>query len=282
MNINKLLFKTARLYPDEWYVKTIFKHFLGYELDLNNPVTFNEKINWLKLYDHNPLYTMLADKYEVKKYVASLIGNEHVVPNIGVWQTAGEIDFSSLPKQFVLKATHDSGGICICRDKNEFDVEAAKKKLSKSLRTNCYYHEREWVYKDIPPRIIADKFLDDHSGHELQDYKFWCFNGVPRIMYCTNKAGSIYENFYDMDFNPLPISRGFMVMADLEKPSGFSKMKEFATMLSKDIPFVRVDFFEVDEIVYFGEYTFYDWGGLKRFSDFEWDKKLGSYITLPR
>lgn len=272
----------AHLLSDKAYVKLVYKLRMNKELNLAHPQSFNEKLNWLKLYDRYPLYSLLADKYEVKEYVAQKIGKEYVVPNYGVWEKFEDIDFDTLPNQFVLKTTGDSSGVIICRDKSNFDKEQAAKKIAISLKTNYYYRTREWPYKDIHPRIIADMLLDEHTGKELQDYKFWCFNGEPKVMYITNKGKSIYENFYDMDFKPLDINHGFpRTIPEYKKPVGFDKMKQLAATLSHGIPFVRVDFFFVDNKIYFGEFTFYDWAGLKPFTDDKIDLKLGDLLQLP-
>ena len=275
----------ARLVPDKPYVKWIFKGKLGYKINLDKPVTFNEKLNWLKLYNRQPLYTQLADKFAVKSYVKGIIGEQYVVKNLGVWESFDEIDFDSLPNSFVLKCTHDSSGAIICRDKTVFDKESAKKRIEKTLSMNYFYACREWPYKNIPPRIIADEFLDDYSGKELNDYKFWCFDGVPTYMYCTVKTNreGIYENFYDMNFNPVKIDNGWPRRSEeFDKPASFEEMKKLAQTLSKGIPFVRVDFFYVDGKVYFGEFTFFDWGGMQPFGSYEQDLELGKLIQLPK
>ena len=250
-------------------------------LDLDHPVTFNEKLQWLKLYDRNPKYTMMVDKYLVKDYISQTLGEGHVIPTLAVYQSADEIDFDALPNQFVMKCTHDSGGSYLCKDKSTFDFEKVKSILTKNLRTNNYNVAREWPYKNVPHRIIIDRLLDDHTGDVLRDYKFWCFNGVPTYMYCTVKDKKIYENFYDMDFKPVDINHGFeRTVPEYVKPNNFERMIELATVLSKDIPFVRIDFFNVNGRLYFGECTFYDWAGLRPFVNEEWDYKLGSLIDL--
>ncbi len=224
---------------------------------------------------------MLADKYEVKKYVANLIGREYVVENYIVADKWDDIDFKTLPSQFVIKCTHDSGGAIVCRDKNTFNFGEARKKVEGNLGENWFYSGREWPYKNIKPRIIVDKYLDDHTGKELRDYKFWCFGGKPTFMYCTIKGEGIFENFYDMDFKPVGIDHGFpRHQPEFERPANFELMQKLATKLSEGIPFVRVDFFDVEGQVYFGEFTFYDWGGLRPFRG-DWDKKLGDLIVLP-
>ena len=271
-----------RVLSDKMYLSVKYYSRFGKKMNWRQPQTFNEKLNWLKLYYRDPKLTTKADKYAVKELVANAVGQEYVVPCYGVYQDFGEIDFNQLPNQFVVKATHDSSGATVCRDKSQFDIEAAKAKFDMVMKRNWYYSSGEWVYKNIPHRIIVDKFLDDGREGELQDYKFWCFNGEPRLMYITNKGKNIYENFYNMDFHAVEANHGFpRTMPEYEKPKGFEIMKNLAEKLSKGIPFVRVDFFEVDDKVYFGEFTFYDWAGLKPFADEKWDRKLGEWINLP-
>ena len=280
--ISRLLEKYGKGISDELYLKCFYKNRFHRKLDLTHPKTFNEKLNWLKLYDRNPLYTLMADKYEVKRIVSEIIGNEYVVENIVVANRWEDIDFDKLPNQFVIKGTHNSGGVFVCRDKSHFDFKLVRSKMEKSQKNNWFWHTREWPYKDIKPRIIVDCYLDDGTGKELRDYKWWCFNGKPMFMYCTIKSQEIYENFYDMDFQPVMIDHGFpRHLPEFERPIKFDLMKELATKLSKNIPFVRVDFFQVGEKVYFGEFTFYDWGGMRPFGG-DWDEKLGEYIILPK
>ena len=174
--------------PDETILKIKFKDRIGKELNLKKPKTFNEKLQWLKLYDRNPAYTKLVDKYEVRKHIAKTIGQEYLIPLLGVWDTFEDINFSKLPNQFVLKCTHDSGGLIICTDKNRLDIDAARKKINKCLKRNYYYPGREWPYKNVKPRIICEKYMVDESGTELKDYKFMCFNGeVKCIFVCLNR-----------------------------------------------------------------------------------------------
>lgn len=271
----------AKILSDTTYIKWIYRLRIGKKFHIDNPVTFNEKMSWLKLNDHNPLYTTLADKYEVKAYVANKIGSQYVVENFGVYDKWSVIDFEKLPDQFVMKGTHDSGGAFVCRDKNNFNFEATRRRIEANLATNCYYKSREWPYKEIKPRIIIDKLLDDHTGSELRDYKFWCFNGKPTYMYCTVKAKEIYENFYDMDFNPVMIDHGFpRHQPEFDKPAEFEEMKRLASKLSEGFPFIRIDFFDVEGHVYFGEFTFYDWGATMPFGG-DWDERLGALLELP-
>lgn len=255
----------------------------SYKLDVVNPVSFNDKLNWMKLHYHNPLLPRLADKFAVKSYVEEKIGKEYVVENLGVWDSPGAIDFDALPDRFVLKCTHDSGGVFICKDKSSFDRDVVIRAIEKKMRRNYYPHLREWVYKDINPRVMADRFLSDRNGKVLLDYKFWCFGGVPKYMYITVKDKDVFENFYDMDYNPVGIDHGFRRHSpEFEKPRSFELMKELAAKLCSGLPFVRVDFFEIEGHPYFGEFTFYDWGGLQPFKTKEMDVELGSLIHLPQ
>ncbi len=281
--LNGLIILSSRFWPDKLYISTLYRLRFGRKLNWDNPSTFNEKLNWLKLYNRQELYTTLADKYDVKEIVAKKIGNEYVVENYGVFNSWDEINFSELPDQFVIKCTHSSGGAFVCRNKKDFDFGKIQKAIEQQLKDKYYSHLREWPYKNIKPRIIVDKYLDDHTGNELRDYKWWCFNGKPMYMYCTIKGKNIFENFYDMDFNPVAIDHGFpRHKPEFEKPSQFELMKELAEKLSKGIPFVRVDFFQVEEKVYFGEFTFYDWGGLHPFRYYQTDLDLGELIVLPK
>lgn len=271
--------------PDELYLKKVFLYKLGYPLDLQNPQTFNEKLQWLKLYDRNPEYTTMVDKYEVKKYVADKIGEQYVIPTLGVWNSFDEIDFDALPNQFVLKCTHDSGGFVICRDKSNLDIESAKDKINKSLSVNYYYRGREWPYKNVKPRIIAEQYMEDASSDELKDYKLMCFNGKVKCSFVCSERFSedgLKVTFYDRDWNVMPFERHYpRSQCPIAKPSSYDDMVRLAEQLSKDIPFVRVDFYEVSGKIYFGELTFYPGSGFEEFEPFEWDKTLGSWIRLP-
>lgn len=270
----------------ETYVQKLFKKRMGYNLDLNNPRTFNEKLQWMKLYDHNPLYTKLVDKYEVKKYIADRIGEQYIIPTLGVWDSVDDIDFESLPNQFVLKCTHDSGGQVICKDKNRLDLQGVKQKLRKSLKRNFYYMGFEWPYKNVKPRIIAEEYKEDSKTKELRDYKFFCFNGEVKSLFIATERQKEGEDvkfdFFDADFNHLPFRQGHENAHVLpEKPLRFEDMKALAAKLSKGIPQVRVDFYEVDGRIFFGEMTFYHHGGWTKFNPEEWDIKWGEWIKLP-
>ena len=272
---------------DEKFLKMQFKNVFGYELDLENPQTYSEKLQWLKLYDRKDEYTKLVDKYEVKKIVAGKIGNKYIIPTIGVWNNFRDIDFEQLPNEFVLKCTHDSGGNVICKNKQEFDFKKAKAKINRCLKNNYYYQNREWPYKNVRPRIIAEKYMVDDSGYELKDYKFFCFNGEAKVMFiATDRSRTDTEtkfDFYDMNFNHLALINGHPNNKKLiDKPSTFEEMKKLAECLSVGYPQVRVDFYEINGQVYFGEMTFYHWSGFKKFEPREWDKIFGDWIELPK
>ena len=279
---NTLLIHCGKKMSDKMYLQFIYLVNFGKMPDLENPQTFNEKMNWLKLHDRRNIYTTMADKYAVKNYVTERIGAEYVVKNYGVYEKWEDIDFDNLPDQFVIKGTHDSGGAFVCKDKSTFDFDKVKRRIKHNQKINYFFPLREWPYRNIKPRIIVDQLLDDHSGSELRDYKFWCFNGKPTYMYITNKGKEIKENFYDMNFTPIAIDHGFeRAIPEYEKPAEFEQMKTLAAKLSANIPFVRVDFFDVDGRIYFGEFTFYDWGGLRPFRN-GWDTKLGTFLIVSK
>lgn len=272
--------------PDDEYLKKKFKATMGYELDLDNPKTFNEKLQWLKLHDRKPIYTTMVDKYEVKKYVADIIGEEHIIPTLGVWNHFDEIDFDELPNQFVLKCTHDSGGLVIVRDKKKLNKAAARKKIETCLERNFYYHGREWPYKDVKPRIIAEKYMEDSITADLRDYKFFSFDGVVKALFIATdrqtKGEETKFDFYDMEFKHLDLKNGHdNANVPPARPERFEEMKKYAEVLSKNIPQLRVDFYEVNGQVYFGELTFAHWGGMMPFEPEKWDYTFGSWIKLP-
>lgn len=287
--LRHVIFKASQrgllnLLSDKQYLKLMFQVRLGKKLDLKNPKSFSEKLQWLKLHDRKPEYTTLVDKHEVKSYISEKLGPEYVIPTLGVWDRFEDIDFDSLPDQFVLKCTHDSGGLVICRDKSSFDKEAAKEKISKCLKHNYYWHGREWPYKNVKPRIIAEQYIEDVSG-ELKDYKLMCFNGEVRCSFiCSDRFSEkgLHVTFFDRDWNVMPFERQYpSVKKGFPRPHNYEKMVCLAEKLSKDIPFVRVDFYEVNGSIYFGEITFFPGSGLESFDPEEWDYTLGSWITLP-
>ena len=271
---------------DETYLKMAYRIKMGKKLNLDNPQTYNEKLQWIKLYDRRPEYTAMVDKHQVKRYVAEKIGEEYIIPTIGVWNNAHEIDFSELPNQFVLKTTHDSGGIVICKDKEKLNINSAKKKLNGCLKHNFFWGMREWPYKEVIPRIIAEKYMEDETG-ELRDFKFFCFDGEVKAMFlATDRSNPLEEtkfDFFDENFNHLPFTNGHPNSnKSFSKPQGFDEMKKLASILSKGIPQVRVDFYNINGHIYFGEITFFHWSGLKPFVPEEWDYTFGSWIKLPK
>lgn len=274
-------------WSDEKYLKREFFLNTGKELDLENPKTFNEKIQWLKIYDRKSIYTTMVDKYAAKKYIANLIGKEYVVPLLGVWDTPDEIDFESLPQQFVLKTTHDSGGVVVCRNKGNMNVDTIKKKLWKSLRTNYYLVHREWPYKDVPRKIIAEKYLENESGKGLRDYKFFNFSGKSKFVYISEGLedhSTARISFYDFSGKLLPFKRlDYKPLDDCIFPDNFQKMKMVSDLLAEklNLPFVRTDFYSVNGKIYFSEITFSPCAGLMPISPDKYDLELGKLIQLP-
>lgn len=270
---------------DESYIRCQWYCTMGYEIDLANPKTFNEKLQWLKLYNRKPEYTTMVDKYAVKQYVANRIGEEYIIPTLGIWNHFDEIDFDALPQQFVLKCTHDSGSVVVVRDKESFDKSAARTKLGNCLHRNFYYPYREWVYRDVKPRIIAEEYIMDESETELKDYKFLCFKGIVKCSFvCSNRfrKGGLKVTFYDRDWNIMPFERHYpRETIPIAKPLHYEQMVSLAENLSQHIPFLRVDFYETAERIYFGELTFFPGAGLEEFTPFEWDVRLGEWIELP-
>lgn len=284
--IMKCLLILGKPINDELYVKLIFRLHMGKWPNLKNPKTYNEKLQWLKLYDRNPDYTKMVDKIEAKKYVASIIGEEYIIPTIGVWDNPDDIDFDLLPNQFVLKCNHGCGDMCICPDKSKIVPEFIKKSLNEGLKRDYFKIWREWPYKNVKRRVIGEEYLVDESGFELKDYKFFCFDGKPKFMFIASdrqlKNEETKFDFFDMEFNHLPFQNGHLnANHSIAKPSSFELMKELASKLSKGIPHVRVDFYDVNGHVYFGELTFSHWSGLVPFQPEEWDYKFGDMIELP-
>ena len=255
---------------------------------MDNPKGFNEKINWLKIYNRNPLYPHLVDKYEVKDYVLPLIGENKVIKTYGVWNNFDDIDFEKLPNQFVLKSTNGGGGtgVVICKDKKTFNYSDAKKKLEKSMKTNWKY-EREWVYRDVRPRIIAEQYLYNEDGSDIVDWKIFCFNGEPKLLFYASdrykKGEKLKFDWYDMNLQHLPIKSHGIPQANVELTMfpEWEEMKEVARKLSKGFPHVRVDLYLINKKVYFGELTFFHDGGIVALEPEEWEYTLGSWIKLP-
>ena len=272
------------LLEETLYLRMMFYVCLNQKLDLDSPKTFNEKLQWLKINYRKPIMTVLADKYEAKKYTAALIGEEYVVKTLGIWDSFDQINFDQLPSQFVLKTTHDSGGVVVCKDKSVFDYDLCKKKLNKHLKSKNYFFSREWPYKNIKPRIIAEELLVDNEKKDLWDYKFYCFNGVPKLMYIAmGRQGShVPFYFYDMDFNLLDLRRpnhkpdGKLI----ERPKHLDHMIQLAAKMSAGFPHLRIDFYCIQDRVLSGEYTFFQGGGLMPFEPASWDYKMGDWIDL--
>ena len=281
----KLFRKLSRLIPDRIYLQIVyFKHFRRF-INFNNPKTFNEKIQWLKLNYRNEEYTKLVDKYRVKQYITKLIGEEYVIPTLGVWNNVDDIDFKSLPEKFVLKCNNDSGGIVICKNKKDFDEAKAKSFLKERLKNNGYWYGREWPYKNVKPCIIAEKYMEDSISKDIKDYKFFCFNGSMEFFdididrFIEHRA-----NYYDRNGNFLPFGKTYCppdYTKKIEMPKNLDKMIELAETISHNTVLSRIDFYEIDGLVYFGEITFYPGSGFSPFTDEKWDYKLGDMIDLP-
>lgn len=274
---------------DKEYLEKKFLAKIGYPLDLDNPKTFNEKLQWLKLYNRKAEYTVMVDKYLARDYVAGVIGEEYLIPLIGQWDRAEDIDFDKLPDKFVLKCNHNSGlGMYICKDKSKLtrrEIKVIRKNLTKGLRQDYYLTGREWPYKNVPRKIIAEKYMEDKETGELRDYKFFCFDGEPKALFvATDRQAKNKEtcfDFFDIEYNHLPIINGHPnAQIPPRKPRNFDKMAELARRLSANIPHVRIDFYEVNGKVYFGEITFYQNSGFIPVYPKEWDKKLGDWIDL--
>lgn len=280
-----LLYRLARVVPDRWFIALKFRKNFGWWPNLRSPKTFNEKLNWLKLHDRNPLYTTMVDKYEAKRYVASIIGEEYIIPTLGVWDRAEDIDFDSLPDKFVLKATHDSGRVVICRDKGKLNRTQAVADMRESLKRDFYAVTREWPYKNVKPRIIAENFLETGNGEDLRDYKFFCFNGRVEFMKIDFDRNTRHRaNYYDRDFKLLDISEKVACPRDpsryFERPLKFGLMIQLAEKLATGKSFLRVDFYNIGDIVYWGETTFFPDSGMGKLAPDDMDEKLGELLNL--
>ena len=264
------------------FLRIKYRSRMGKKLNLNPPVTYNEKLQWIKLYDHNPLYTQLVDKFGVREYVRKTVGEKYLNQLYGVYDRFDDIDFSTLPDKFVMKCTHDSGNVIFCKDKSSFDIKNARKRINSSLRRNYFWDGREWPYKNVKPRIIVERFLVDESGYELKDYKFYAFNGVPAVCFVISDRGHETKcDPMDMDFKRMPFDQGYPgSQKEWAKPKNYDEMIEVASMLSKGIPEVRVDLYNINGQIIFGEMTFFDAGGMAPFYPEEWDKKFGDMIDL--
>lgn len=275
----ELIFPFLKVLPDEMFIKLIYYINFNKFPDLKNPKTFNEKLQYLKLHDRKQIYTKLVDKYEVKQIVADKIGKEHIIPTIGVYDKFDDIDFSLLPNQFVMKCTHDSASTIICTNKDEFDIENARKLMNKCLKRNYYWQGREWPYKNVKPRIIIEEYLGD-----VNDYKFFCFGGVAKCFKVDyDRFVNHHADYFDINAKPINLEeisfKSSGKSLNISKDT-LDKLKSFAEELSKGNDFLRVDLYNKDEKIYFGELTFYPAGGFGRFNDDKFDELLGKWIPL--
>lgn len=267
--------------PDEMFVKLAFRGELGQKLDLKNPKSFNEKLQWLKLYDHKTEYIDLVDKLKAKSVVGNQIGSQHIVPLYGHWKTADEIAFETLPDKFVLKCNHDQGSVILVSDKNRINKKNVIDILNKKLKRNNFYGCREYPYKYIKPEVFAEEYL----GSDIIDYKFYCFNGKPKFLYCgqgLTEDHSLKIDFFDLDWNIMPFYRtDYRRLGSIPKPLHLDEMIDISKKLSKDIPFVRIDLFEVNGKVYFSEFTLCPAAGFMPFVPKEYDWIVGEWLKLP-
>lgn len=284
MNVrNFLVYGIGKLIPDSLWLHMKYKQHLGKRGDFMNPQTFNEKMQWLKLNDRNPEYSLMADKYSVKKRVSELIGEQYVIPLLGVWNRAEEVDISGLPDQFVLKTTHDCGGVIVCRDKSRFDYNKMVNSFSARLSKNYYWNCREWPYKNIQPRIIAEEYMEDKKSKVLPVYKILCFNGQPEIIQTiqNDKQPNESIDYFDVNWNLLDLRQNYPNSEiPLSRPEKLTEMIEIARKLSRGTRFIRIDLYSINGDIYFSEYTFYSDAGFAAFVPERWDKKLGDMIQL--
>lgn len=279
----KMLLALTRFIPDELYLRMAYRAVTGKKLHLNPPVTYNEKLQWLKLHDRKPEYTNMVDKYEVRKFVAERVGEKYLVGVLGVWDKAEDIDFTALPSQFVLKCTHDCGGLIICRDKESLDIEAAKRKLDDCLKTNFYWQGREWPYKNVKPRIYAEEYLADIGDSQLTDYKVFCFDGKPQLIQVDYDRYSGHKRqFFDCDWNRLDISFHFPSdnTKQIPRPEVLEEMLVLARQLSAGFPHLRTDFYIVGNRLYVGEMTFFHGTGFGKWWPEGTDAWLGQFLKI--
>ena len=271
---------------DKKYILKEWKIRMRNTCHIEEPKTFNEKMQWLKLYDRRPEYTNMVDKYEAKKYVSNIIGEEYIIPTLGIYEKFEDIDFEKLPNKFVLKPTHTSGDIFICNDKEKVDYPKLKKKVKKWLKRKYYYIHREWPYKNIQPRVIVEKYMKNEDTQDLKDYKFMCFNGKVKCSFvCSNRylKKGLNIDFYDLDWNKMPFQRHYPNSNEnIPKPINYELMIMLAEKLSTGIPFVRVDFYEINGKVYFGELTFFPGSGFEEFTPERYDEIIGDMLELPK
>lgn len=271
--------------PDEEYLRCMWRAFMGGELNLSHPRAFNEKLQWLKLHDRRPEYTMMVDKYRVREYVQEKLGEEYLIPLLGVWDNPDEIDFSALPDQFVMKCNHNSGtGMCICTNKKNLNIRKVKNDLRKGLSQDYYLKGREWPYRNVPRKIIAEKYMTDESGVELKDYKIFCFNGEPKLIQVDfDRFKGHKRNLYSLDWQYIKgeIEYPTDPHRQIARPTCLEQMLDAARTLSKGIPHVRTDFYCINGQVYFGELTFYHGSGYEHMRPVELGNQMGDWLILP-
>lgn len=284
-NIIHLMYTLLSPISDKTFSIIQYRIIHGKKLNIDKPKTYNEKLQWLKVYDHNPIYHLLVDKIEVRKWVADRVGEKYLIPIVGgPWNNCNEIDFSKLPNQFVLKCTHDSGGILICKNKNEFDIKYAKRFLANRMQHDYYLHGREWAYKGVRPRLYAEKYMVDESGIELKDYKIFCFNGIPKVIQVDFGRYTKHErNLYtpDWEYIPAQIKYPTNPIHQIDKPKCISEMLDVAAKLSAGLVQARVDLYVIYDKVFFGEITLYHGSGCEKFKPSEFGRQMGSFIQLP-
>ncbi len=257
---------------------------MGKRLNIEKPKSFNEKLQWLKLNDRNPKYIELVDKYKVREYISKVLGDEYLIPLLGVYNSFQEIDFDKLPNQFVLKPNHTSGNVYLCKDKTKIDYIKLEKEINAWLKREYYWLHREWPYKNVNPKIICEKYIVDETKTQLKDYKFMCFNGEPKIIHVMSDRvdGNYCVNNYDINWNPIDIPRRKFPKnpKEIKRPKRLEEMIDISKKLSKGIPFSRIDLYSTDYGVFFGEITFYPVSGYMDFEYDETDLMLGSWIDL--
>lgn len=289
INFKKKYFSIEHPYtcylPDKKILSLWYEKRIGGELNWKNPSTFNEKVNWLKLHDKKKIYTTMADKYASREFISENFGDRYLVPLIGAWDSADDIDFDKLPDKFVMKCNHDCG-ILVCRDKDSLDIEQVKKDFTARLKRDYYRKEREWPYKNIKRKIICEEFMENTDGSELLDYKVFCFNGKAKIIEVNSGRfkSDVKEDHYDINWNHLDLKFSHYEQSGdrFDKPIFFNEMITIAEKISSNIPFLRVDFNCWNGNLYIGEMTFYHNAGFAKFEDSKWDELLGSWIELPR
>lgn len=282
-NYNHFALSLLRLIPDELYLRILYRALTGKRLHLKNPHTFNEKLQWLKIHDRKPVYTQMVDKVGVRDIIAEKVGADYLVPILGVWDSVDQIDFDALPSQFVMKCTHDSGDLVICKDKQSLDVDAVKAKMKRGLSTDLFVKAREWPYKDVRPRVYSEVYLADENEDQLTDYKVFCFDAVPRLIQVDYDRFTDHKRqFYTPEWELTDISFHFPsdTSKQLEKPAVLREMLDIAACLSKDIPFLRVDFYIVAGKLYVGENTFFPGAGFGKWWPDGTDEWLGNFLNI--